>query len=55
MIQDIHGLRKIRVAVQQKGKRAGARVIYYYYANGAQIWLFTGYDKSEKVDLSVEE
>lgn len=55
VIQGVNGLRKIRLSVKGKGKRGGARAIYYYFVNGAQIWLFTAYDKNEQEDLTNEE
>ncbi|MDN5871907.1 MAG: type II toxin-antitoxin system RelE/ParE family toxin [Nitrococcus sp.] len=39
MIEGTGGLRKVRVATKGKGKRGGARVIYYYVSGAAQIRL----------------
>lgn len=49
------GLRKIRFADKNrgKGKRGGLRVIYFYWKEGSQIWLFVIYDKDEMDDLTV--
>ncbi|SUT99918.1 toxin HigB-2 [Actinobacillus lignieresii] len=55
IVQGINGLRKIRISTQSRGKKGGARVIYYYYVRGSQIWLFTGYNKSRKIDLNSME
>ena len=57
VIQGTGGLRKIRFADvrRQKGKRGGLRVIYYFWHEGGQFWLFTLYDKDEAVDLSAAE
>ena len=57
VIQNAGGLRKIRIADSErnKGKRGGARVIYYYFLDGAQIWLFSAYGKGEKADLNESE
>lgn len=57
VIQNTGGLRKIRIADNErnKGKRGGARVIYYYFLAGAQIWLFGAYGKGEKADLNESE
>ena len=37
------GLRKLRVGDSRrgKGKRGGLRVIYYWWVEGMQYWLFT--------------
>ena len=57
VIQYSGGLRKIRIADSEsnKGYRGGARVIYYYFLDGAQIWLFSAYGKGEKADLNESE
>jgi hypothetical protein len=51
------GLRKIRFADtrRQKGKRGGLRVIYYFWREGGQFWLFSLYDKDEAADLTAAE
>jgi len=38
-----------------KGKRAGSRVIYYWYLEAKQFWLFTIYGKDEMNDLTAEQ
>lgn len=55
VIQGTGGLRKVRVAAQGKGKRGGARVIYYYVRDAAQIRLLLIYAKGRKDDLSADE
>ena len=55
VIQGTGGLRKVRVASSGRGKRGGARVIYYYFVSASQIALLLIYPKSEKDDLSVAE
>ncbi len=47
-----HGLRKIRVALQGRGKRGGARVIYYWRVAESQILLVVIFAKNVKVDLT---
>jgi hypothetical protein len=51
------GFRKMRWKDQRrgKGKRGGLRVIYYYFVNVCQLWLFTLYDKNEMADLTADE
>jgi hypothetical protein len=53
-IQGTGGLRKLRFADARrgKGKRGGLRVIYYWWKDGMQFWLFTLYDKGEMSDLT---
>ena len=53
-IQGTGGLRKVRFRDPRrgKGKRGGLRVIYYWWRNGRQFWLFTLYDKDEMSDLT---
>lgn len=45
------GVRKMRFAAKGKGKRGGARVIYYMYSDDALL----AYGKNEKVDLKPDE
>lgn len=51
------GFRKLRRPDRRrrKGRSGGLRVIYYYLAADAQIWLMTVYDKDEAADLSAAE
>src|SRR2546425_8133290 len=53
-IQGTDGLRKVRFRDprRSKGKRSGLRVIYYWWQDGMQFWLFTLYDKDELSDLT---
>ena len=57
VIEGTGGLRKVRHADSRrgKGKRGGLRVIYYWWEQGFQFWLFTLYDKSEMDDLTPRE
>lgn len=49
------GLRKIRMGVRGRGKRGGARVIYYWYDSRSQIYMLLVYAKNERDDLSGEQ
>lgn len=51
------GLRKIRWLdpSRGKGKRGGIRVIYYWFLEGRQFWLFTAYGKDEMEDLTKDQ
>lgn len=49
------GVRKLRFAAKGKGKRGGARVIYYWYSDQAPIYALLAYGKNEKTDLKPDE
>ncbi len=49
------GLRKLRWALAGRGKRGGARVIYYWYVEASRIYLLLLYAKNERDDLSPEQ
>ena len=55
LIRETGGLRKLRWSAGGKGKRGGARVIYYFHSERMPLYLLTIYGKSEKVDISVEQ
>jgi hypothetical protein len=57
VIADTGGLRKLRYPDPRRGKgtREGLRVIYYYWMDGPQFWLFTVYGKDEADDLTAEQ
>jgi len=46
------GLRKVRWRARGKGKRAGIRVIYFWYFSRSQIFMLLVYKKSETAELS---
>lgn len=46
------GIRKLRWAASGRGKRGGARVIYYFADELGRILLLEIYAKNEKEDLS---
>lgn len=49
------GVRKVRFRVAGRGKRGGARVIYFYGGKRLPIYALLAYAKSEKTDLSPRE
>ena len=49
------GLRKIRLGVAGRGKRGGARVIYYGITAKSQIYMLLAYAKNEQDDLTAEQ
>lgn len=53
LIQSTGGVRKIRwQADSHRGKRGGARVIYYYHDQDMPIFLLTAYKKNQKENLT---
>jgi hypothetical protein len=49
------GVRKIRWLAKSKGKRAGARIIYFYAEKRQWIYLLFAYTKDTKLDLTEAE
>ena len=49
------GLRKIRIAFENRGKSGSARACYVDFAICERIYLITAYPKSEKDNLIKEE
>ena len=49
------GVRKLRVGARGRGKRGGARVIYYATGGDLPIYALLAYAKSAKEDLSPRE
>lgn len=55
LIRGGSGLRKLRWAAQGRGKRGGARVIYYRQSAHDNIYLIYGYVKNERKDLTLQQ
>lgn len=55
LIQGGGGIRKLRHALQGRGKRGGLRAIYYWLKDDHQIYMLVIYPKSSKDNLSAEE
>ncbi len=55
LIPDGGGLRKLRFALEGRGKRGGARVIYYTFNEEVPLYLLDVYAKNEKDDLTAAE
>ena len=49
------GVRKLRFAASGRGKRGGARVIYFYGGERMPVYALLAYAKSAKTDLSPPE
>ncbi len=55
LIPGAGGMRKIRWSASGRGKRGGARVIYYWHAPGGRIYMLFAYPKSERDDLTADQ
>ena len=55
LITATRGLRKLRVPLPGRGKRGGARVIYYHWVNEHQCYLLYAYAKNVISDLPKEQ
>ena len=49
------GLRKLRVPLPGRGKRGGARVIYYHWVSKEQCYLIYAYAKNVAANLTQEQ
>ena len=49
------GLRKLRVPLPGRGKRGGARVIYYHWVSKERCYLVYAYAKNTASDLTQEQ
>ena len=49
------GVRKLRFAASGRGKRGGARVIYYYLDDAIPVYALLAYAKAAKTDLTPKE
>ncbi|HEY4942013.1 MAG TPA: type II toxin-antitoxin system RelE/ParE family toxin [Rhizomicrobium sp.] len=52
MIAGTGGVRKLRWALEGRGKRGGARVIYFFHNEELPLFIFTMYAKNVQSDLS---
>ena len=55
VIPEAGGVRKIRWAASGRGKRGGARVIYYFHSAAFPLFLLTVYAKNQKANLTHSE
>lgn len=49
------GLRKLRWAASGRGKRGGARIIYFWHAASDRLVMLFAYAKNESDDLTVAQ
>jgi hypothetical protein len=55
LIPGTGGVRKLRWALEGRGKRGGARVVYFHHDAGMPIFALTAYAKNERADLSQQD
>jgi len=55
VIQGTGGVRKVRIAASGRGKRGGARVIYYFLDESIPLYALAIYAKNAKTDLTHDE
>jgi hypothetical protein len=55
VIEGTGGLRKLRWRLSGRGKRGGARVIYYFHSDAMPLLLLLAYSKSAVTDITANE
>jgi hypothetical protein len=55
LMEGTGGVRKVRWAVQGRGKSGGVRVIYYYHSAQVPLFLLSVFAKNEKANLTAGE
>ncbi len=55
LISGSGGIRKVRWKLQGRGKRGGARVLYYWANNENQIFMLFAYPKNEMENITKEQ
>lgn len=55
IIPDTGGARKVRWRAKGRGKRGGARAIYYYHDQSLPLFLLSVFAKNEKTNLTKAE
>ena len=49
------GVRKLRWGLEGRGKRGGARIIYYFHSAEMPLFALTAFAKNERADLSQQD
>jgi hypothetical protein len=49
------GLRKMRIALEGRGKRGGGRVVYWFHSDQMPVVLLFAFAKNEASDLSPDQ
>lgn len=52
LIPGTGGVRKLRWALEGRGKRGGARVVYYYHSEAMPLFVLTAYAKNERANIT---
>jgi len=52
LIPGTGGLRKLRWALEGRGKRGGARIIHFFHSSRLPLFLLTAFAKNERADIS---
>ena len=55
LIPETGGVRKLRWALEGRGKRGGARIIYYFHSENIPLFVVSAYAKNERADLSAAD
>ena len=55
VIQGLHGVRKARFRIANRGKSGGGRAIYLFLITENAVIMLMAYAKSEKEDLSADD
>ncbi len=55
LIPGTGGVRKLRWGLEGRGKRGGARVVYFYHSEAMPLFALTAYAKNDRADLSQAE
>src|SRR5438132_9783073 len=55
LIPGAGGIRKLRWGLEGRGKRGGARVIYFYHSMRLPLFALTAYAKNQRDDLTQDQ
>jgi hypothetical protein len=55
LMPETGGVRKLRWGLEGRGKRGGARVIYFYHSANLPLFALAAYAKNQKADLSAND
>ena len=55
LIPGTGGVRKLRWGLEGRGKRGGARVIYFHHDAGMPLFALTAFAKNERTDLGQQD
>ena len=55
LIPGTGGVRKLRWRLEGRGKRGGARVVYFHHDAGMPLFALTAYAKNERADVSQQD